>query len=414
MSTTDKNARKVRGASRKQYSFIAQKKVGDDVVAVRAKKSDAEVTRRGFSRGVRMWHRFTDGGEPICDVCKRVGHVARSCWHKKTSLSDRRLGCRGETGAVVHSVIKNRVYDTAADRYLEVSVNGQQVEALIEFNALENAVSFETVKVDPKLKIYDFRDGKTSSTWRLGALGVVWLPIVIGSRSDKLRCVVVEGLTEKLIIGLPGLSFLGVSVNFATGDVRIHRRRRKKIEDNTLAKKGSDELHEGHELVRDTEAKCKKPKNTTCSRAMSSDMKSPESRKECTEKQLLKQVKDLARKEVLHDDDRSKEKQRTPNPKEDENLVSGRGRKEKKVNVVSPKHEMLNTTNTTTTITTTTIPDHDNEKSRGEYDSDEDEDSEHEELESYDNGCTTTIQAHKSRRKKNKKKSKKRKKKGRK
>ena len=44
------------------------------------------------------------------------------------------------------------------------------------------------------------------STWRLGThVEWFWLPVVIGSRSDKLRCVVVEGLTEKLIIGLPGL-----------------------------------------------------------------------------------------------------------------------------------------------------------------------------------------------------------------
>jgi len=262
---------------------------------------------------------------------------------------------------VVHSVVRNQVGYATAERHITVSVNAKPVDALLDFNAMENAVSFETVKVDPKLKIYDFQDDrvKASSRWRLGACGVVWLPIVIGSRSEKLRCVVVEGLTEKLVIGLPGLSFLGASINFATGDVRIGRRRRRKVDGScsTMAKR-SDEVHEDHALVRDAMMKCTKSKDMTVPKVVSSKA-SPEERKECIKAKVPEQVKDLAGKKGLHDEGRGKSKQEMPNQKEVD-PVSGRGRKEEKVNVVSPKQEKK------LTITT---PDHDDEVSEGECDS---------------------------------------------
>ena len=161
-----------------------------------------------------MGHRYTDGGVLICDVCKRVGHVARSCWQRKASVSGRRAGCGGDAaGLVLHSVVKNRKYEAVVERYLTVSVNAREVEALVDYNALENAVALKTVKVDPKWKIYDLsKERKANSQW-LHTVGMVWLPAVIGSRVDKLRCVVVDGLTEELIIGLPGLSFLWVRVS---------------------------------------------------------------------------------------------------------------------------------------------------------------------------------------------------------
>jgi len=277
------------------------------------------------------------------------------------------------------------------------------VEALMDFNAVENAVSFETVKDCSKLKIYEFRDGKTSSTWRFGALGVVWLPVVIGSRSDKLRCVVVDGLVEKLIIGLPGLSFLGASVNFATGDVRIQRRRRKKVEGDALAKKGG-ETHEVHALVRDAEMKCKRSKGIKCSRVEPSK-KSPGRNKECIKKQSSEQVKDLAGKDGLHDDDRDIDKHKTPNPMKEKDPVSGRGEKDE-VNVVSPRQEIL----------ATTTPDHGDEISEGVHESEEEEDSKQEELEQCgDRGARVDKQAQKTKikkGKKNRRKSKKGKKKG--
>ena len=145
----NKHVKAIKGASRRQYADIARKKdvkVCDGCAAVGARRSDAEVTERVLSRGARKWHMFTVGGEPICDVCKRVGHVARCCWQRRTSLSSRRSCCGGDNaGTVLHSVVENRMGDTAVDRHITVSVNGQQVKALLDFNAMENAISYESV-----------------------------------------------------------------------------------------------------------------------------------------------------------------------------------------------------------------------------------------------------------------------------
>jgi len=288
--------------------------------------------------------------------------------------------------------------DTAVDRHITVSVNGQQVKALLDFNAMENAVAWKTVKVDPKLKMYDFQDrDKASSKWRLGARGVVWLPVVIGSRADKLRCVVVDGLTEKLIIGLPGLSYLGASVNFSTGDVRISRRRRRRKGEGCATAKMSDEVHEDCELVRDARMKCMESEGATELGVV--PRKSPE--KECTKSLLPVQVKDLAGRGGSRDNDgHSKEDPQKPNQKKKkEALVSGRGRKEGEVNVVSPKLEEK---------LTTIIPipsDHDDEESDGECNSGCEDADESEELEQRSNGSAKVgKRAHKAKRKKSKKK----------
>jgi len=404
MSATSKKIRTTKGASGKQYADIAcrkgKRKFSDGCAAIEAERNESDLTGRGFSRGARMWHRYTDGGEPICDVCKRVGHVAKSCWQRKASLSVRRRGC-GEN--VLHSVVSKMVGFESVKRHISVSVNTQRVEALLDFSAMENAVSYESVKVDPKLKIYDLRDReRANSAWRLGARGMVWLPVVIGSRSDKLRCVVVEGLTEKLIIGLPGLSYLGASIDFTTGDVRIGHRGRKKVKGNTMAK-NSDELHEDHVLVRDAKMKCKESRDAVTSKDVSSKKGHDEKRKECTKSQVSEQVKDLAVKdEELRDADRVK----VPNQKKknDDDPVSGRGRKEGKVNVVSPKQDKVTTTITTTTTIT---PDHDDEKSEGEWDSEDEDSSDPEELVTC---CTGSAKTSKSTSKAKRKKSKKRKK----
>ena len=393
MANTD--VKIVKGASRRQCVGTAEgkerKKVRDDCVAVRARKSDVDVTGRGFSPSAWTWHESAAGGCPVCSVCKRVGHVARSCWRRKTSVSDRRSGCgEDDAGIVLHSVVKNRGYDPAVDRYVKVSVNAQQVEALLDFSALENAVSLKTVKDDPKLKMYDLSDDRRANSRWLHTVGMVWLPVVFGSRAEKLRCVVVDGLTEKLIIGLPGLSFLGACINFATGDLRIccHG---SKVEGCTTAVK-SDELHEGQALVRDAEMKCTES--------------SPEGRNVCTKSRMSEQVKDLARKVKPCDDgvDRGKGCRVKPNQEKKVVPVSGRGRKEGKVNVVSPEQEKLSST---TIITPTTIisPDHDMMMSEGESDSDDEDADESEELKQRSTGSAKVGKpAHKSKRKKGKKK----------
>ena len=148
---------------------------------------------------------------------------------------------------------------------------------------------------------------------KFDALGWVWLPVVIGSRSVKLRCVVVDNLKEKLIIGLPGLSFLGASVNFATGDVRISCRRRKKVEDGITMAKKKEKLHEDHALVRDARTKCEEFKDTAEFNAVpkkkgpESD-ESEESVEVCIKSQLLEQAKDLASRKQAVDESRDEDK----------------------------------------------------------------------------------------------------------
>ena len=377
----------VKGASRRQCVGTARNKevkVRDECAAVRARKSDVDVTGRGFSPSAWMWHLHADGGRPSCSADKRVGHVAKSCWRRKASVSVRRSGCgEDDAGIVLHSVVKNRGYDPAVDRYVEVSVNAQRVEALLDFSALENAVALKTVKVDPNLKIYDLSDGrKANSSW-LHAVGMVWLPVVFGSRAEKLRCVVVDGLTKELIIGLPGLSFLGASINFATGDVRICRRGRK-VDGCTMAVK-SDELHECQALVRDAKMKCTES--------------SPEGKNVCAKGRMSEQVKGLAEKVESRDVVRGKDCRIKPNQQKKVDPVSGRGRKEGKVNVVSPEQKKLPSTITTTIIS----PDHDNKRPEGE--SDDEVADESEELKQRSAGSAKADkQAHKGKRKKSKKK----------
>jgi len=188
----------VKGASTRQCVDTArskeQKKVRDDCVAVRARKSDMDVTGRGFSPSAWTWHDSAAGGCPVCSVGKRVGHVARSCWRRKTSVSDRRSGCgEDDAGIVLHSVVKNRGYDPAVDRYVKVSVNAQQVEALLDFSALENAVSLKTVNVDPNLKMYDLSDDRRANSRWLHTVGMVWLPVVFGSRAEKTAQILPRG-----------------------------------------------------------------------------------------------------------------------------------------------------------------------------------------------------------------------------
>ena len=371
MYATKKQVRGIRGVQSRQHGFVARGKkryVCDDLGV---RKSDMDVTTGGFSLSARRWHKFTKGGEPICDVCKRVGHVARNCWQKNTSLMSRRKNREEkDTGLVVHSVVKNRSGCPTAERHIAVSVLERKVDALLDFNAMENAVSFEIVQVDPKLRIYEIQDTVGASKWKTGVLGMVWLPVVIGSRSDKLRCVVVKDLSEELVIGLPGLSFLGASINFATGDVRISRRRRKN--GNTMAKE-SDELLKGQALVRDVMLDSTKSENK----------KSPDVRREkCTKDLSLMSVKGLVGMEkISHDVGRVKGKHEKPNQKKD-NPVSGPGRMEGKVNVVPPEQEKHTTTITTTTITR----DHSDEKSDGECDSSGEDASEPEEHETRSNG----------------------------
>jgi len=407
MSSTNRYVKdSTKGASRRQYADIVrrkERKLSDEVVAVGAIRSDAEVTRRGFSRGARMWHKFTDGGEPVCDVCKRVGHVAKSCWRrKKTSLSSRRAGCGRDdaAGLVVHSIVKKQEGFATAERHMAVSVDGQQVQALLDFNALENAVSLETVLVDPKLKIYSFQDERrASSEWKVGALGMVWLPVVVGSRADKLHCVVVAGLTEKLIIGLPGLSFLGASVNFATGDVRVCRRRRKKVGGCATAR-NCEELRDDHGLVRDMKLKRTELEGTAESKVVSG-MEGPEcgvGRKKCIKDRFQVQVKDLAGKKEVRVDDLNDVKRKKPNQKDEVVPVSGPGRKEGKVNVVSPKKEEKSMV----------IPDHEDDVLDDEHKGDSDSGDEKVEQ------CSTRSakagkQKHKTKQKKSRKKKGKRK-----
>jgi len=378
MLAASKNVTNIKGASRRQYGVIAR---GKERKVSNGYTCDADFTRRGFSRGVRMWHNFTEGGEPICDVCKRVGHVAKNCCEgKKSSLSSRRLGRYGaDAKRVLHSVVKKRVHEAAVERYLMVSVNARQVEALIDFNAMENAVSLKTVKGYSKLKMYDLKDDRKANSPWLGALGMVWLPVVIGSRAEKLCCLVVDGLTEELIIGLPGLSFLGASINFSTGDVRIGRRRRKNVEGCTTVKK-YEEVHDDHVLVREVEMKCTESKGTTKSKVVPVK-KSPEgevNRKECIKNQVKKRVKDLAENddEFCCDGDHGKDNRKKPNQRK-VNPVSGRGRKEGKVNVVSPAlQEQSNI-----------IPDHhDYEISDSESESGDEDMSEHDEVKICGNG----------------------------
>ena len=51
----------------------------------------------------------------------------------------------------------------------------------------KNAISYESVKVDPKLKIYDLQDHERAQKAHGHLVHVewFWLPVVIGSRSDK-------------------------------------------------------------------------------------------------------------------------------------------------------------------------------------------------------------------------------------
>ena len=160
MFAASRNIKKVKGASRRQYGFIAfgkKKNEGDKSAVVGTRKIDKKVSRKGLSQGARTWHMFTDGGEPICDVCKRVGHVAKNCWRrKKTSLSGRRDSCRKNAGMVVQSVVEYREGYATAERHLPVSVNKQRVEALLDFNAMENAVDFRTVLSISQIKFLFF------------------------------------------------------------------------------------------------------------------------------------------------------------------------------------------------------------------------------------------------------------------
>jgi len=388
LAANERIVRKVKGASKKQYGFIARdkKKESDGTVAVRARKGDVNVTERGFSPSAWMWHRCTDGGRPFCDVGKRVGRVARSCWRRKeVSMSGRRPGCGRNAGVVLHSVVKKRRYDTAVDRYVKVSVNAQLVEALLDFSAMENAVALEIAKVDPKLKIYDLSDGRKANSRWLHTVGMVWLPVVIGGMAEKLRCVVIDGLTEKLVIGLHGLSFLGASINFSTGDVLISGGRGKKVEGLTMAEK-SDELHKSQNLVREAGLKCGE-----------SDETSPEEMRleVCTKSQISEQVNGLAEKGKSRDDVRNKDFTEKPSQKE-LTPVSGRGRKEGKVNVVSPEQDRF-----ATTTTINISPDHSYEESDGDdEDADESEELERCSHESVKVGKRT----HKAKRKKGKKK----------
>jgi len=301
------------------------------------------------------------------------------------------LGCGedDDAGIVLHSILKVRQYDPVVNRYVKVSVNEQQVEALLDFNALENAVALKTVEDDPNLKMYDLSDGRKANSRWLHTVGMVWLPVVIGSKAEKLRCVVVDGLVEKLIIGLPGLSFLGASINFATGDVRISGCRGKKVERFTVAVK-SDELHECQALVIDANMKCRES--------------SPEGKNVCAKDQLSEQVKGLAGKVESRDVVvRGKDCRIKPNQEKKADPVSGRGKKEGRVNVVSPEQRKLPSINTTTT--TIISPDHDDKRSEGESDSDDEDADESEELKQRSTGSTKVgKRVHKGKRKKGKKK----------
>ena len=94
----------------------------------------------------------------------------------------------------------------------------------------------------------------------------------------------------------------------------------------------------------------------------------------CTKSQMSEQVKGLAGNVESRDVVvRGKDCWIKPSQKKDVNPVSGRGRKEGKVNVVSPEQGKFST-NTTTTSTTVISRDHDDKRSEGVSDS-EDEDA---------------------------------------
>ena len=152
-----------------------------------------------------------------------------------------------------------------------------------------------------------------------------------------------EGLTEKLIIGLPGLSFLGARIDFATGDVRVSRRRKKKVDGISTAER-NDEMHLDQALVRGAKTGCMESKDTTKLRAVSSK-RSPEgevNKKGCTESQLPRQVEDLAKKDELRDKGHEKNVKK-PNQTKKENSLSGLGRKEGDMSVVSSRREEKHT-----------------------------------------------------------------------
>jgi len=297
---------------------------------------------RGLSRGARSWHTFTPEGKPICDVCKRVGHVARSCWLKRKSLGEkssskfRRSASEGKgsrvAGRLVHSVVSTRDDGSPVMVWhIPVSVDGVPLEAQLDCRASENVVSLETLKfVDKDLKLYKyFGSGFNSSSGKSGAIGMVWLPVVIGSRSEKLHCVVVKDLKEKLIIGLAGMSFLGMCINFATGDVRIAPRRRKKIDvvkDQTAEGRKTVELHEDCVLVRQAQRRrADKNDSTEAKRDLEDIRMNEESRNQIVK---TEQVKKLA-VEGVHSSD-SRRGREMPNLKKEIVLKRGGG-KEKDV-----------------------------------------------------------------------------------
>ena len=224
---------------------------------VACEKRDYSRKKEGCSRDAKRWHIFTTGGIPVCDVCKRVGHVARNCWRCMNSSANRRTNPKEkqkeESARVIHSVVERRKEGLTMMRHIPVSVNGKSLNAQLDCDALENAVDLGVAKeVGLIFKVHSFYG---VSSWTKGVVGMTWLPVVIGLRSEKLRCVVVENLGEKLIIGLPGMSFLGMKIDFATGDVRIgHRSKRRKVKDVTTVE-DEDVLLQNQDLVKETKIK---------------------------------------------------------------------------------------------------------------------------------------------------------------
>ena len=144
-------------------------------------KVNAIATRPKEERGR---HKFTTSGEPICDRCGRVGHISRNCRRKSPARG-------GRSGRKNYRLVYTIDNDGCTPIVINVSVLGQDLEAMLDCGAMVNVMDIRTMRrLIPHVALHPFHKKLIGADNKpIPALGSAEVPISVAGQFQRIPCV---------------------------------------------------------------------------------------------------------------------------------------------------------------------------------------------------------------------------------
>jgi len=113
-----------------------------------------DVVRKSFGNG-RGRHAFSKSGKPICDLCKKEGHIARKCPRRSRPRGGRRSFYKNQR--LVYSIQD----EDCVPLIISVTIMGQTVNAMLDSGAMLNVIDIGTLRsIHPNITLQRFPHNK--------------------------------------------------------------------------------------------------------------------------------------------------------------------------------------------------------------------------------------------------------------